>query len=71
MKSRKFLQNSVYSSSCEQIEMSITEMTRGLIRSITYHSEVPPTAHTPRNLATDSGGIVKDQLGDASRGTLR
>ena len=51
--------------------MSITEMTRGLIRSITYHSEVPPTAHTPRTLAIDSGRIVKDQLGDAKRGTLR
>ena len=52
VKSGKVLQNTIYGSSCEQIEMSMTEMTRGLIRSITHLSEVPPTAHT-RILASD------------------
>ena len=59
VKRGKVLQNTIYGSGCEQIEMGNTEMTRGLIRSITHPSEVTLLAHTPRILAIYSVVKVK------------
>ena len=58
MKSKKVLENTIYGSS-GQLEMSTTETTRGLVRSIACPSVVPPTAHTPRILANYLIGKVK------------
>ena len=56
---RKVFQNKIYGISYGQIETTITDMTRGLARNITWPSIAVSTGRTPCILPTDSGEKVK------------